>query len=278
MTQCLWADSRHESDILRLWKQGFLEDTEADIRVFLHALRGEARCMLLQEDNVVCSMAFVIPAVWRHEGVQRCVWYIYAAVTATEYRGKGHFAQLLEEIADRAQKEAVWGLFLRPATPSLFAYYERHGFKTAFYVNEFTCKAKELHTHENTWMWQTVTSHHAVCREYWLSLCGVAHVSWSKSATAYAVELLENGGMLVSSKGMVMYRREKKRVVITELICRPQDREAALSSLARHFACHEMTVVTPPIMDKSAQPYGMFREITEMNTAKSGWYMGFSLE
>ena len=278
MTQCMWADSRHKNDIVHLWKQGFPEDTEEDIHAFLHAFQDEARCMLLQENDTVCSMAFVIPAMWIHEGVQHCVWYIYAAVTATEHRGKGCFARLLEEIACRAQQESVWGLFLRPATSSLFAYYEQQGFKSAFFADEFRCKADKLHSEKDALTWQAVTSNYAVCREYWLSLCNVPHVSWSESATTYAVELLENGGMLVSSKGMVMYRREKKRVVITELICRPQDKDAVLFSLARHFACHELTVVTPPLTAEKAKPYGMFREISETSAAKSGWYMGFSLE
>ena len=278
MTQYTWADGRHETDIVRLWKQGFPQDTEEDIRTFLRTFRRDARCLLLEEDNTVCSMAFLIPAVMVHSGAERPLWYVYAATTATERRGEGLFSQLLEEIARRACDENVYGLFLRPGTPSLFSYYERHGFQTTFFTEEFSCKAKQLCSNNETVVWQSVTSHHAVCRQYWLSLCGVPHILWSQPATAYAVDLLEKGGMVASTKGMAMYRRENDTLIVTELLCKPQDRETVLYSLARHFTCQKITVVLPPTAAKNARPYGMFRAVAATDTADGGWYMGFSLE
>lgn len=277
MTQFVWADGRHTNDILALWKQGFPEDTEEDIRTFLNTLRQDARCFMLTQEGEARSMAFVIPSVLVQND-QKTVWYVYAATTATQYRKNGLFSRLLEELAHRAEEEGVYGLFLRPATPSLFGYYERLGFKTAFSVEHIECKVKKLHSKSDDLTWQTVTSHQAVCRQYWLSVCGVPHILWSDRATDYALKLLENGGMLVSTKGAVMYRREGERLTVTELLCRPQDRETVLSSLTRQFPCREIRVITPSFNEKNRRSYGMFRTTCSMTVENDGWYMGFSLE
>ncbi len=277
MTQFVWADGRHTNDILTLWKQGFPEDTEEDIRAFLNTLRQDARCFMLMQGGEARSMAFVIPSVLMQNG-KKTVWYVYAAATATQHRKKGLFARLLEELARRAEGEGVYGMFLRPATPSLFGYYERLGFKTAFSVEQIKCKAKELYSEIESITWQTVTSHHAVCRQYWLSVCGVPHILWSERATDYAVKLLENGGMLASTKGAVMYRREGDRLTVTELLCRRQDREMVLSSLARQFSCREICIITPSFNEENKRPFGMFRATCSISVEDDGWYMGFSLE
>jgi len=277
VTQFVWADGRHTKDIFALWKQGFPEDTEEDIRTFLNTLRQDARCFMLIQENEARSMAFVIPSVLVQNG-QKTVWYVYAAATATQHRGKGLFARLLEELAHRAEEAGVYGLFLRPATPSLFGYYERLGFKTAFWVEEIKCKAKELHKGTEKVTWQTVTSHHAVCRQYWLSVCGVPHILWSDRATDYAVKLLENGGMLASAKGAVMYHREGNRLIVTELLCRQQDKEAVMSSLTRQFPCREIRIMTSSFNGENRQPFGMFRATCPLAVEDDGWYMGFSLE
>lgn len=273
MVQFMWADDCCLKDILTLWKQGFPEDTEEDIRRFVDTFRREARCLLLFEDGEARSMAFLIPA---QMDVHR-VWYIYAAVTAKAYRGRGLFHRLLEEILDRAAQERVDGLFLRPGTASLFAYYSRLGFETVFSVEHFRCKVNKLDTEKETFAWQNITSNHALCREYWLSVCDVPHIVWSENTTEYAVSLLENGGMVASAKGMAIYHREKDELIVTELLCRTEDREEVLLSLARHFACRKI-VVTAPTAEGEGQPYGMFRSITMEPLACKDWYMGFSLE
>lgn len=274
MTQFVWATDRHVKDVLSLWKQGFAEDAEEDILTFWRTVRGEGRCLLLQEDGEALSMAFLIPA----QMDTHTVWYVYAAVTATAHRGRGLFPKLLEEIVCRARQEGVYGLFLRPGDESLFAYYARFGFVPAFSVTRFKCKAKLLHSFDKRLTWQPVTANFALCRRYWLTRCGIPHIVWSEGVTAYAVTLLERGGMVVSSKGLAMYRRAGDTLIVTELLCQPGDRDEVLASLARCFACRKMSVTMPTAAGENEQAYGMFRLIETKTAQEGGWYMGFSLE
>lgn len=269
----VWADETRFADVLSLWQQGFPEDGEEDVRAFWNALRGEARCLLLQEDGDARSMAFVIPATMG----KCCVWYIYAAATATAWRGKGYFRTLLEEICRIAAQRGIAGLFLRPGEPSLFAYYARLGFETVFMVGETACKANSLYNGDAV-TWHVVTHDAAQTRKRWLMQLGVPAITWSEKATAYALSLLENGGALVSDKGWAMYRREGNRVVITELLCASQDTDIVLESLTRRFACQELRAFHPVQRIENGSAYGMYRAVDDSHTVNNVWYMGFSLE
>ncbi len=273
MNEFVWAGEERLSDIVSLWKQGFPADSEEDILTFWNALKGEARCLLFIAEGTPCSMAFVIPAT-----MNGCaVWYVYAAATALAYRRQGRFASLLCELSRRAQSEKVGGLFLRPATPSLFGYYARLGFVPLFYVEESFCKVNDLFS-DDAIVWEPVTQSYAVQRNGWLARLNVPAVKWSEKTTEYAVDLLENGGMLVSDKGLVMYRRLDERVEITELLCAPKDSLRVIESLSRYFACQKIRVYRPPSAEKTAQAYGMFCVIDGSSVAGDMWYMGFSLE
>jgi len=274
VTEFIWAGEDRLSDVLSLWRQGFPDDSEEDIREFWYTLKAEARCLMLSVDNEACSMAFVIPA--KMNGA--VVWYVYAAVTARAYRGRGYFAALLEEIARRAEAENVSGLFLRPAAPSLFTYYARLGFVPLFYREEVKCEADELYTCGYELKWESVTDDVAEQRNRWLAMLGIPSVTWSEAVTAYAQSLLEDGGVLVSDKGLVMYRRDGDGIEITELLCATKDADDVLSSLSRYFACRIKCVCLPPVTTDNAKTYGMFRATGATEVPHGTWYMGFSLE
>ncbi len=275
MTEFLWAGEDRLLDILSLWKQGFPEDSEDDVRTFMYTLKEEARCLMLLKDNEACSMAFVIPAKMGGS----TVWYVYAAVTAEAFRGQGCFASLLDELARRAETQNVHGLFLRPATPSLFSYYARLGFVSLFYNTETCCEGNGLYAENADWQWERVaTCDVAAQRDGWLTRLGVPFVSWSQAATVYAVSLLEGGGALASDKGFIMYCRDGDGIEITELLCAAEDTCDALSSLSRHFACQIKHCCCPPATAKNTKAYGMFRAINTSDKMHGEWYMGFSLE
>lgn len=274
MAAFLWAGEECLSTILSLWKQGFPEDTEEDIRDFWYTLREDARCLMMTENDEARSMAFVIPAIMN----DTVVWYVYAAVTACEYRGQGCFSALLRELACRAEKEQVGGLFLRPASSSLFDYYTRLGFVSLFYTEETACEANCLYNDSADWHWEEITEGYDTRRQQWLERLGVPSITWSQNVTAYAVNLLKSGGMLVSHKGLAMYQRDGDGIEITELLCAAEEVDVALSSLSRHFACRITRVSYPPFATECAQKYGMFYAVGDTEVSPDMWYMGFSLE
>ena len=70
--------------------------------------------------------------------------YIFGVATAPEHRGRGYSTQLLEH-ADTALKDAGYAAaVLVPASKSLFGFYEKRGYETAFRLNKASVAAGDL--------------------------------------------------------------------------------------------------------------------------------------
>lgn len=125
-----------EQQLLALWKQAFGEH-DGFWEMFLKTGYSPERTWYLTEENAICAAL-----CWFNLEVGGQTWaYLYAVVTAPEFRGRGLCRKLL------TQAEAAWknmgyaGALLVPADEGLRAMYEKMGYETCTYVGEFTCDA-----------------------------------------------------------------------------------------------------------------------------------------
>ncbi len=81
-------------------------------------------CKFIKEDDKIISMLFLLPTVLETENGHIESYYIYAAATLKEYRGKGYMARLIDSVKNENP------LFLRPANDGLIKFYEKFGFQT----------------------------------------------------------------------------------------------------------------------------------------------------
>jgi predicted acetyltransferase len=120
-------------DLMRIWSDAFPQDNADDIRKFITLALKTYNCAVWKEDGHPVSMAFTLPAVLELKSGSLNLCYIYAAATLTEYRGQGLFARLLGNVQEQLANNGVDACFLRPASPRLFDYYGRLGYKPFFY-------------------------------------------------------------------------------------------------------------------------------------------------
>ena len=119
---------------LELYKTAFPDDPDDFAADFINRFFGE-NCRYILKDGRIASMLFLLCGSLTEKGKKRPVLYLYAAATLPEYRGMGLMGELIEKAKTEAkEKEAL--LLTKPATPSLFGYYGRFGFKTAVFSEE----------------------------------------------------------------------------------------------------------------------------------------------
>lgn len=96
-------------------------------------------CKIAYLNSVPASMLFALPCeiVWRDEKLS--AEYIYAAATHKKHRNKGLMSELIKKTV--SDKSKIY--FLRPATDSLTAFYEKLGFK-AVKTNNRTADVPEI--------------------------------------------------------------------------------------------------------------------------------------
>ena len=137
------ACARDIPDLRRNWKAAFGdEDAYLDF-FFSGCFRAENTLVCAWEDTVV-SQLFLLPAMLRAEDRQYPVCYLYAAATHPAYRVNGCMAQLLKAAETLCRERGIFGIVLLPASETLYAYYARFGYETAFYRRVWNVSRAEL--------------------------------------------------------------------------------------------------------------------------------------
>lgn len=274
------ADNAQFLQVQALWQHGFPADTPEDIAAFwnmAHAIGGQ--CLLYSENGQAVSMAFLLPAVGRESGREWPLWYVYAAVTHPDHRGCGLFGRLLDEAAARAAQNDVAGLFLRPAEPSLFAYYGKQGFTEVLSANEIAWQANDLYALDRSDDLQDAGETYIERRSAWLTTADVPHVQWPDELLRYAVKMAEEsgGGAVYGTFGTALCECDGDRLLVRECLCAPNDQKRLATALARRFTCREILLNAPSFNGENVAAFGLLRPCLT-NFPSRSLYMGLALE
>ena len=118
-----FADISMEKDLIEIWHKSFGDSIEY-IHMFLQWNASGAKIIVYMIEDRPVSVAYLLPLVYRKAGEQDIpCWYLYAAATLPEYRGRGYFGDILNFIKEHVPEPVI----LVPAEQSLTRYYERQG-------------------------------------------------------------------------------------------------------------------------------------------------------
>ena len=121
-----------------LWIEAF-GDSDAYVGFFLDHRFDDITTFVYLVNNLPVSMAFVFDEELYYKGDYLKGGYIYGVATGGEHRGKGYSTKVLEHI------HTIYPTtFLVPATESLFDFYEKKGYKTAFTISEMQFSLHEI--------------------------------------------------------------------------------------------------------------------------------------
>jgi GNAT superfamily N-acetyltransferase len=123
-----------------IWSASFPGD-EAFSDWFLHSVYAPENALVFEDGGRAAAMLHLLPARLRAGGEALTAAYVYAVATLPPYRGKGVAAALLGGAEDLARARGASYLVLVPQSESLFEYYRRQGFETAFFRGRRTIAA-----------------------------------------------------------------------------------------------------------------------------------------
>jgi len=98
-------------------------------------------CLVYELENKIVAMAFLLPAEFSINCASHTkslqysmpVTYLYGCATAKSYQKQGFMTEIIHTAYNNICQNQEAGLFLRPATPTLFNYYQKLGFQNFFY-------------------------------------------------------------------------------------------------------------------------------------------------
>lgn len=251
------ATSSDLPGLTALWQTAFGDEFSV-IEAFWKQCFGKIRVFCLSEEKKLCAMACALPLSYVDgDGEVHSCAYFYAVATEPAFRGQGCCRALLSHGEKILQKEGVDLCCLVPGEESLFAFYEKLGYKTAF-----TCTRQRLSAEKcpDIRLRQIDASAYENLRQ--LQLYG--------EFIAYPDFLLELQRQAGIASGAGLYRIESSELVcvaaaekqgdcllIREML--PAD-ESLAAHLAHNLGCKEVQLQSPG----NEQSYGMAKSLSHI--------------
>lgn len=137
-----FAQIRQPELLTPLWQSCF-DDGRDVIETFWRRTKGRVLCFAALDGSAPVSMLCALPAELVDEcGASLRAAYLYAVCTAPAYRRRGLCAALLSYAEQALHDFDV--CMLVPDGDAMFRYYEKHGYRTAFYHSSFELPARRF--------------------------------------------------------------------------------------------------------------------------------------
>ncbi len=219
------------AELSRIWSEVF-GDEEEYISLFFASLEGHIRAYGARRGGRLVAAGYSLDTgSIVFNGGEIPFGYLYALATLPEHRGCGLAAAIVRHIQASDGVSA-----LVPAEDSLFSYYERFCYRTAFY----TAKASALPRYYAGFEREAVgAEQYSALREKYL--CGRAHVRLNKTAASYFETLmkLSGGGLyrlsLGTSEAAAACEISDGRLIIKELLSLEEEPKPFAEALCASF-------------------------------------------
>lgn len=266
---------RHPSDthlpaLKALWQEAFHDSDEDTAHYFTRRHKHENMLVFL-DGEAVAGMLSLLPMELVMGETRQKARYIFAVATKTEYRGRGISTQLLNAAHDLIAREGGAAAVLMPAEQSLYDFYQKRGYKTAFYLDERLCAAKDIPAISSGDSIKVCSEDAYLLLRDKLLKEGRMYVRWDSKALNYIRESYQIGGgqmyqLTVSGQPALAVCAPGEDVAqVTELLCRKEDLYPCLALLHSEMKAGNYLVRTPAGLqsEDSIRPFGMVHWLRE---------------
>ena len=258
--------SMHE-DIKALWKQTFGDSEVFLSHYFAHMYSDETMLVCVEDDEEIVAMMTMLPVTLTSGQSSLPARYVYAVATAEDWRGLGISTSLMEQALEEMKDDGIAAAILVPAHFSLFSFYERQGFETAFYVLETPVKAADLPKCSGNAT--PLLAHELLDFRNRLFADSRLFAKWDENSLAYIIDSANRfGGFALKFEseggfGYAIAALDDSVCYVKELGLFGLDRLQALALLHRHAKANLYIVHERADGDPDPMPFGMIQWLDE---------------
>ncbi|MBQ3006827.1 MAG: GNAT family N-acetyltransferase [Clostridia bacterium] len=230
------------NSIISLWNEAF-GDAENEICFFLDNKYIPENTLIIEENGKIASMLFLLEGNMRIKAVSYPSYYLYAACTAEEFRGRGFMAELLAEANRIALSRGKDFICLMPGEKSLFDFYEKRGYITAFGKKILTVSKSDCEFHSE--IEYTSSSDYCELRSDAFSLYD--YFEWDNRSVEFAFRhnKMYSGQSLETRKGYALYNIKDDTASVKEFAFADKNCMYGLSSLFSASGCNKAVIYLP---------------------------------
>lgn len=259
-----------QGDVEELWRFAFGDGPQFQ-REFYRLCAPDGP-LALWEDGELRSMLALPEVGLRFGRTTARAGYVYAVATALGHAGKGWATTLLTCAAGLARDRGLDCLVTVPASPNLFRFYEKNGFRPGFFLRELTSEPKPAPAVP------LAPSEYNALREDLLS--ERTHISYPDGQLAFQQALCPSPGSglyrleLPHGPGCAAVENWPNAPIVKELLCAPGDVEAGAAACSA--LCGRPVRARVPAGAADGTPFAMIRWFpgtpqSVQNRAGEGW-------
>lgn len=228
--------------IISLWQEAFGDSAEA-VELFLKHKYIPENTVICEENGKVASMLFLLDGKLNIKSEKYNAYYLYAAATLKEFRGRGIMAEMLDFSKKLAAERNFDFICLKPAEDSLYGYYKRFGYKEIFSTKTVKINSvikSDSDIQESSSKADTDTIRNRVYKN-------TDYFEWDKASIEYAIRQHNyyGGNTINSCKGYVLYTALSDNCHVKELCFTQESLLNILSELQAQTGFIEISVELP---------------------------------
>ena len=208
--------AKHREALRALWQEAF-GDTDAFLDSFEKSAFSPDRCRCITEGNKVLAALYWFDCELKGKRIA----YLYAIATAKSHRGCGLCRALMENTHAHLSARGYVGTLLVPSEPSLFAFYEKLGYRPHGFIGELACRTSS----ETIELRKIDTEEYAALRRKLLPENGVLQENENLAFLATMADLYAGDDFLLAA------RREETSLHGLELLGNTEKAPAILATL-----------------------------------------------
>lgn len=207
------SDKSDINGIINLWKEAF-GDSEREIMFFLDNRYKPENTLVVEESGKIASMLFLLEGEMKINNVCYPSYYLYAACTLKEFRGRGFMASLLSFAKETALKRNVDFICLLPAEDSLYKFYENHGYKAVFRKKVYTLTRDNTVDNSNI----STDSFSDIEEIRNKAFNNINMFKWDNESLKFAFEhnKFYGGQALINREGYALYNISERQICVKE--------------------------------------------------------------
>lgn len=235
-----FASNNDINGIIDLWHESF-GDSAAEIKFFLDNKFNPKNTLVFEENKKIASMLFLLDGEMCINNRNHAAYYLYAACTSHEYRGRGLMGELLKFAEKTAFERNVHFICLMPAEDSLFNYYSRFGYLPVFSRKLLSIKRDDLTDKPESSY--SDSSFYSLKDLRDTSFKGIDRFVWCDSSISFAFNhtKMYGGHILINDKGYALYSLNGDETTVKEFAF-PQSEIASFAAFL--FNKHDIEKIT----------------------------------
>ncbi len=248
-----------------LWQDIFGDSREA-VEDYFARRHHDGNMLVEAQGDDIAGMLSMLPLRLTSPGQSFPARYIYAVATDVKYRNQGISTRLLDYAHAYMQSRGEAAAVLVPASPSLFDFYGKRGYQTAFLLDIIRFNAGDLPPCPKDGRFSPCSpGAYARLRDR-AFLSSRLYACWDEKAVAYAVWALGPEGGVTrlfagSGEGCAAWEWREGTVLVRELALVNMDVPAALAVLhqALKAPAYQVRLPASSLPGANTLPFGMIR-------------------